>query len=127
MNPVASVLGSALYVAEVIRLYVELPDTPLRASLQDHAVARRFHQREVPLPTVESALLLGSLRRFARPADIPALPPIRSLAYFQPVVEELLEHPGGESYLHYLRLKMSRLPSEVPSAGVRKSTLSDDR
>lgn len=127
MNPVAGDLSGTLFVAEVIRLYLELPDTPLRASLQDHAVARRFHQRQIPLQTVESALLLGSLRRFVRPPDAPALPPIRSLAYFQPVVEELLEHPAGDSYLHYLRMKMTRLPSEVPSAGVRKRTFPDDR
>ena len=77
------------YVAAVVMAYVELPETPLSASLQDHRQARRLHERGIPLRIVESALLLGSVRRLIRPAD---LPPIRSLAYFQPVIDELLVH-----------------------------------
>jgi hypothetical protein len=57
---------------------------------------------------VESALLLGSLRHLARPAGVPPLPPIRSLAYFQPVIQELLAHPEPDNYIEYLRLKMRR-------------------
>jgi hypothetical protein len=53
---------------------------------------------------VETALLLGSLRRLCPPTDIPALPRIRSLAYFQPVIQELQEHPVPAGYLEYLRL-----------------------
>jgi hypothetical protein len=83
----------AAYVAAVVMLYVELPETPLSASLQDHRQARRLHDRSIPLRIVESALLLGSLRQLIRPADLPSLPPIRSLAYFQPVIDELLVHP----------------------------------
>jgi hypothetical protein len=52
-----------------------------------------LHDRSIPLRIVESALLLGSLRQLIRPADLPSLPPIRSLAYFQPVIDELLVHP----------------------------------
>ena len=45
-------------------------------------------------------------RRLIRPADAPRLSPIRSLAYFRPVIDELLAHPAPESYLDYLRLKL---------------------
>jgi hypothetical protein len=65
----------------VATVYVELPDTPLRASVSDHWLARRLHDDGVPLQVVETALLLGSLRRLIRPADAPRLSPIRSLAY----------------------------------------------
>jgi hypothetical protein len=44
-------------------LYVDLPDTPLRASASDQWLARRFHDDGVPIHVVETALLLGSLRR----------------------------------------------------------------
>ena len=54
---------------------------------------------------METALLLGSLRRLIRPADAPRLSPIRSLAYFRPVIDELRTHPAPENYLDYLRLK----------------------
>lgn len=71
----------AAYIAAVVTLYVELPDTPWRTSVSDQWLARRFHDDGVPLPVVETALLLGSLRRLIRPADAPRLSPIRSLAY----------------------------------------------
>jgi hypothetical protein len=58
---------SAAYVAALIMLYLELPETPLSASLQDHRQARRLHDRGIPLQLVESSLLLGSLRRLVRP------------------------------------------------------------
>jgi hypothetical protein len=114
------------YVAAVVMWYVDLPETPLSASLQDHRQARRLHDRGIPLRIVESALLLGSLRRLIRPADLPPLPPIRSLAYFQPVIDELLVHPMPDSYLEYLRLKLNRLV-ESSASPVQKNTLSDDR
>jgi hypothetical protein len=116
----------APYVAAVILLYVELPETPMSASLQDHRQARRLHDASVPLQIVESALLLASLRRLIRPADLPPLPPIRSLAYFQPVVDELLVHPMPDNYLDYLRLKLNRIAAR-PAWPIQKNTFSDDR
>ena len=116
----------ASYVAAVVTLYVELPDTPLRASVSDQWLARRFHDDEVPLHVVEAALLLGSLRRLTRPADAPRLSPIRSLAYFRPVIDELRAHPAPESYLDYLRLKFRQAAAALP-ANFQKSTFSDDR
>ncbi|MFZ3342923.1 MAG: hypothetical protein WA213_18720 [Terriglobales bacterium] len=117
---------SAAYVAAVVMAYVELPETPLSASLQDHRQARRLRDRGIPLRIVESALLLGSLRRLIRPADLPPLPAIRSLAYFQPVIDELLVHSMPENYLEYLRLKLNRFVARTASP-VQKNTLSDDR
>ena len=117
---------SAAYVAAVIMAYVELPETPLSANLQDHLQARRLHDRGIPLRIVESALLLGSLRRLIRPADLPPLPSIRSLAYFQPVIDELLTHPMPENYLEYLRLKLDRFAARSASP-VQKNTFSEDR
>ena len=75
----------------------------------------------------ESALLLASLRRLLRPADLPPLSPIRSLAYFQPVVDELRVHPMPAHYLDYLRLKLNRIPAGAAPAQVQKTTFSDDR
>ena len=62
----------AIYVAAaVLTLYVDLPDTPLRANVQDQRQARRLYDRGVPLRVVEAAFLLASLRRLARPSDVP--------------------------------------------------------
>jgi len=116
----------ASYVASVAALYADLPDTPMRASISDHWLARRLFDERVPLRIVETALLLGSLRRLVRPPGTPPLPPIRSLAYFRPVVAELQAQPVPEGYLDYLRLKLNTAAKALP-ANVQKTTVSDDR
>ena len=105
------------YLAAVITLFLELPETPMRASLADQALARRLDRDGVPLKIVESALLLGSLRRLIRPQEAPPLSPIRSLAYFLPVIEELTENPSPENYLDYLRLKLQQVVKTKSAAG----------
>jgi hypothetical protein len=114
------------YVAAVLMLYIDLPDTPLRAGPRDQWLARKLHEQGVALSLVESALLLASLRRLTRPSDLPPLPPIRSLAYFQPVIDELQQQPLPDGYLDYLRLKLQQLAKRPPNE-VQKNTFSDDR
>ena len=131
MTSAASMLdpnsNPALYVTAVLTLYVDLPDTPLRASVPDQRQARTWCDRGVPLSVVETALLLACLRRTARPPDVLPLPRIRSLAYFQPVIDELLKHPTPGGYLEYLRLKLRSVVDNPGPAKVQKTTLSDDR
>lgn len=97
------------YVATVLTLYLDLPDTPLRPSPVDQSLASRLHQQAVPLPLVESALLLATLRRLSRPSELPPLPKIRSLAYFLPLIAELQQQSLSDGYLDYLRLKLRKL------------------
>jgi hypothetical protein len=131
MTPASSILdpnsNPAPYVAAVLTLYVDLPDTPLRASVPDQRQAHLWFDRGVPLEVVETALLLACLRRTVRPTDVPPLPRIRSLAYFQPIIEELREHPVVAGYLQYLRLKLRGIVDNPAPAKVQKSTFSDDR
>jgi hypothetical protein len=130
MNSAASLLdpasNSATYVIAVLNLFGELPDTPPRTNPQDQRQARGWFDRGVPLTVVEAALLLASLRRI-RPAGAPPLPRIRSLAYFQPVIEELLENPVPEGYVQYLRVKLRHVIDTPNPAGVQNSTFSRDR
>jgi hypothetical protein len=97
------------YLANVLRIYLEMPETPLRAGPNDRERAGHLYQRQVPLTIIESAFLLGSLRRLGRPPQSPRLSPIRSLAYFMPVIEELLANPFPDGYLDYLRYKVRKL------------------
>jgi hypothetical protein len=131
MTPIADLLNpesnSVLYTATVLNLYIDLPDTPLRASLQDQRLAQRLFETRVPLSVVEAALLLASLRRLCRPADVPPLPRVRSLAYFQPVIEELQANPIPEGYIGYLRIKLRNLADNAEPAKVQKTTFSEDR
>ena len=111
------------YVRAILALFLDLPDTPRRASAYDQAVARSFFERGVPLDVAESALLLGSLRRRSRPEGALPLPPVRSLAYFASVLEEILHQPLPSGYHAYLRSKANQhLRPEV-----QKTTFSSDR
>lgn len=117
----------ATYIASVLMIYADLPDTPWRPSPMDQSLARRLQQEAVPLSLVESALLLGTWRRLARPDDLPPLPRIRSLAYFLPVIAELQQQPLPTAYLDYLRLKLHKLAKDSRRPDVQKSTFSDER
>jgi hypothetical protein len=97
------------YIAAVLQMYLELPETPPRAGPYDRRIALDLCERRIALPTVEAAMLLASLRRLGRPPDYPPLSPIRSLAYFKPTIEELLANPIPEGYLDYLRRKVQTL------------------
>jgi len=131
VTPVSTLLdpgsNSALYTATVLTLYVDLPDTPLRASIQDQRLAQRLFDNAVPLTLVEAALLLASLRRLCRPSEVPPLPRVRSLAYFQPVIEELQQNPVPNGYLQYLRMKLRSITDNADPARVQKNTFSSDR
>ena len=67
MNSAASLLqpdcNPALDVSSVLTLYVDLPDTALRANTQDQRQARSWFDRGVSLPLVETALLLAASNR----------------------------------------------------------------
>ena len=52
---------------------------------------------------VENAMILAASRRMARPADAMPLGTIRSLAYFLPVIDEVLSSRVKPDYFNYLR------------------------
>jgi hypothetical protein len=99
------------YAAAALKLYLQLPETPLRPSDNDRRTAEMLYARGIRLATIESALLMASIRRLVRSPDLPPLSPIRSLAYFLPVVEEILFNPVPDDYLAYLRKKVESLRS----------------
>jgi hypothetical protein len=123
------------YLGKVLSLYLELPETPLRTNLYDQKCAAELQFRSVPLDLIEAAFLLGSLRRLLRPPGALPLSPIRSLAYFQPVIDELLACPLSDNYVGYLRAKMKPFEGKkitesrgkAPSYPVQKTTDLDDR
>jgi hypothetical protein len=109
----------AAYVATLIMLYIDLPETPLRPGPHDQLTARKLYQQGVPLSLAEGALLLASLRRLLRDSDRPPLPAIRSLAYFHPVIAELQQQPLPDGYLDYLRRKFQKTATGHPKAAPR--------
>ncbi len=72
-------------------------------------LAAQLHERRVPVTVIENALVLAAARRLLRPADAPLLPIIRSLAYFLPAIDEVLDLRVGDGYFKYLRRKLEAL------------------
>ena len=101
------------YRQTLLDLYLRLPDTPHRVSRHDGRLVQQLWEQQVPLATVETALLLASVRRITRRPDAIPLGPVRSLHYFLPVIEELLHTPlpHGDAYLAYLRSKVALRPA----------------
>ena len=99
------------YVETVLSLYRRLPDTPARPRPADRQLAGELFRRDVRLDVFEVALRLAIGRRQARPSDAYPLPPIRSLYYFLPVLDELSPGPPPEGYLEYLRETVPNEPA----------------
>lgn len=113
MNPKITQQGTQEYLAAVLELYLQLPETPSRTGPHDTRSAAVLLARGISLATIEAAFLLASLRRLGRSPDMPKLAPIRSLAYFFPVIQELLDNPLPDGYLEYMRRKIRSFGREL--------------
>lgn len=107
-----------LYLEAVLETYGSLPGTPARPSRQDRRLACELCRRGVPLRAVRTALILAAARRTLRAG--PPLPQVRTLHYFLPAIEEVLEHPLDPDYVEYLAAKLKPFAS-------RKSALLGER
>jgi hypothetical protein len=97
------------YIDKVLRVYRSTPGTAGTIRRPDRLLAAQLHERSVPLTAVENALVLAAARRMIRPAGSPPLATIRSLAYFLPVIEEVLSLNVSTGYFQHLRSKIERL------------------
>lgn len=115
------------YVHAVLGRYLWLPGTPSRTSRHDRRLARALYERGIPLIVVDAALLLGTARLAFRGPQRPALPRVRALAYFQPLVTEVLEdsRDPDHEYLAYLLGKLRPL-AEIKAARLRHQTMNPD-
>ncbi len=97
------------YVRRVLEAYRATPGTSGAVRRPDRLLAIQLHERGVSIEAVENALILAATRRMTRPADAPPLGTIRSLAYFSPVIEEVLQLEVSPAYFRYLRNRMTRV------------------
>jgi len=97
------------YVRRLLEAYRTTPSTCGVVRRADRLLAAQLYERGVPVEAVENALTLAATRRLIRPTDTPPLATVRSLAYFVPVIEEVLDVKAGPDYYRYLRSKLSRL------------------
>ena len=100
-------LGREEYIQKVLTAYRQTPGTTGTIRRPDRLLAAQLHARGVPLHTVENALVLAASRRLLRPTHALPLGTIRSLAYFLPVIDEVLELTVSPDYFQYLRRQIA--------------------
>ena len=104
--------GQKEYIRQVLEAYRKTPGATGTVRRADRLLAAQLYQRGLSVKVIENALVLAASRRLLRPADAPSLGPIRSLAYFLPVIEEVLELRVSPDYFQYLRHKLARAVSK---------------
>jgi hypothetical protein len=101
--------GCEEYTRQVLEAYRKTPGTMGTVRRADRMLAVQLYQRGVSASVIENAFVLAAARRLVRPAGAPPLGTIRSLAYFLPVIEEVLEMQVSPEYFQYLRHKLQRI------------------
>lgn len=108
-------IGREEYIQKVLSAYCQTPGTAGRIRRPDRLLAAQLYARGVPLHAVENALVLAASRRLLRPMHAPPLGTIRSLAYFLPLIDEVLALTLSPDYFQYLRRKIAGFYSNQSS------------
>lgn len=88
----------------ILAAYCALEDTTLiRPSRADRALANNLVARGLTFDLLQAAFTLATVRR-RLPSTAPR--PIRSLAYFIPIIDELLSDPPDPDYIRYLASRL---------------------
>ena len=101
--------GCEEYTRQVLEAYRKTPGTMGTARRADRMLAMQLYQRGVSVSVIENAFVLAATRRLVRPADAKPLITIRSLAYFLPVIEEVLGMRVSPEYFQHVRRKLERI------------------
>jgi hypothetical protein len=101
-------LSQEEYMRRVLDAYRKTPGTTGTVRRADRLLVAQLYQRGLSLKVIENALVLAATRRLVRPPGAPPLGTIRSLAYFLPVIEEVVELRVSPDYFDYLRHKLAR-------------------
>ena len=89
------------HVQSVLELYRHHPHTTGRIRKADRLLAADLYRQGISIAYVRDAFLLVTARRSQSRQPPPAT--IRSLHYFLPAIQELLEQPLDTGYVRYLR------------------------
>lgn len=101
--------GQEEYIRQVLEAYRKTPATMGTVRRADRMLAAQLYQRGVAVTVIQNAFVLAAARRLMRPAEAPPLNAIRSLAYFLPVIEEVLTIRVSPDYFQYVRRKLERI------------------
>ena len=101
--------GCEEYIRQVLEAYRKTPGTMGTVRRADRMLAGQLYQRGISASVIENAFVLAAARRLMRPVDAPPLGTIRSLAYFLPVIEEVLDMRVSPGYFEYVRRKLASI------------------
>ena len=97
------------YIRQVLEAYRKTPGTMGTVRRPDRMLAAQLYQRGVAVSVIENALVLAAARRLMRPGNAPPLGTIRSLAYFLPVINEVLDMRVSPEYFQHIRRKLEKV------------------
>ena len=100
------------YIRQVLEAYRKTQGTSGTVRRADRMLAAELYRRGVSSSVIENSFVLAAARRLVRPADAPPLGTIRSLAYFLPVIEEVLDMRVSPEYFQHVRRKLERIARE---------------
>ena len=101
--------GCEAYTRQVLEAYRKTPGTMGTVRRADRMLAVQLYQRGVSAGVIENAFVLAAARRLMRPVDALPLGTIRSLAYFLPVIEQVLDMRVSPEYFQHVRRKLERI------------------
>jgi hypothetical protein len=105
---VAEACNQEEYIRAVLEAYRKTPGTTGTVRRPDRMLAAQLYERGISLTVIEHALILAAARLLLRPPDAMSLGTVRSLAYFLPVIEEVMDLRISPDYFRYLRHKLQQ-------------------
>jgi hypothetical protein len=104
------------YTAKVRQLMQARACVSTPFSAADYTLAMELYRRKVPLQTVERAVHLGCLRKYAALLNHQGGTLITSLHYFTLLLEEVQRTEISDQYWSYIHLKLRQLEHQWQSA-----------
>ncbi len=111
------------YLAAVIRLFLAQPGSPPRASRNDWAAAHDLYACGVDLADLAHAMRLANLRRLAAAS----CSPVRCLAYYRRVLEQLGTDELDPAYVDYVARRYAALTPPGARSDRQNRALPDRR
>jgi len=91
------------YLESICECYEKLGCTSGKLNAAGIEITKRFYRSSIPIDVVTGAMLLGACRKYESWLNGGTCEPIRSMAYFEPLVEEIQANPLPDGYSGYLR------------------------
>ncbi len=113
------------YVDSVRQCFLSLGCGSGKFGAAEVAAAKDLHRRGIPLGVIQDVMLMGACRKYTSWFEGRALDPIRTLAYFEPLIAEILQQPFPPGYSAYLRKKVRQL-GELWNESIKSSNSSPE-